>query len=115
MDAMGIDVAALSPFGLQIMGLHPQPEVEAAIRIGDVFALMVEWCYSQQQMEQAYTLIEKMRSRSIILSPYLDHEMVSTIYGAMGMPVAQDPPAQQAPPEEDLPDEMAEDIEGVYD
>ena len=29
MDAMGIDVAALSPFGLQIMGLHPQPEVEA--------------------------------------------------------------------------------------
>ena len=38
--------------------------VESAIRIGDVFALMVEWCYSQQQMEQAYTLIEKMRSRT---------------------------------------------------
>ena len=31
MDAMGIDVAALSPFGLQIMGLHPQPEVEAGV------------------------------------------------------------------------------------
>ncbi len=31
MDAMGIDIAALSPFGLQIMGLHPQPEVEAGV------------------------------------------------------------------------------------
>ena len=31
MDAMGIDIAALSPFGLQVMGLHPQPEVEAAV------------------------------------------------------------------------------------
>ena len=31
MDAMGIDLAALSPFGLQIMGLHPQPEVEAGV------------------------------------------------------------------------------------
>ncbi len=31
MDAMGIDIAALSPFGLQIIGLHPQPEVEAAV------------------------------------------------------------------------------------
>ena len=31
MDAMGIDVAALSPFGLQIMGLHPQPEVESGV------------------------------------------------------------------------------------
>ena len=95
--------------------LLDQPEVESAIRVGDVYALMVEWCYSQQQMEQAYTLIEKMRSRSIILSPYLDHEMVSTIYGAMGMPAAQDPPPQQPPPEEELPDEMAEDIEGEYD
>ena len=31
MDTIGIDYAALSPFGLQIMGFHPQPEVEAAV------------------------------------------------------------------------------------
>ena len=74
--------------------LLEQPDVEAAIRVGDVYALMVEWYYSQQQMEQAYSLVEKMRARSIILSPYLDQEMVHAIYGAMGLPVAQDP----APP-----------------
>lgn len=46
----------------------------------------VEWYYSQQQMQQAYTLVENMRGRSIILSPYLDTEMVHAIYGAMELP-----------------------------
>ena len=49
--------------------LLEQPEVEAAIRVGDVYALMVEWFHSQGQMDQAYNLIEKMQTRSIILSP----------------------------------------------
>ena len=40
--------------------LLDQPEIEQALRVGDVFALMVEWFYSQQQMDQAYSLIEKM-------------------------------------------------------
>ena len=74
--------------------LLEQPDVEAAIRVGDVYALMVEWFYSQRQMEQAHVLVEQMRGRGIILSPYLDQEMVHAIYGAMGLPVAQDP----APP-----------------
>jgi len=92
--------------------LLEQHDVESAIRVGDVYALMVEWYYSQQQMEQAYSLIEKMRSRSIILSPYLDHEMVHAIYGAMGMPVAQDPPPPQGGQDDDGPDEVIdEDVE----
>eukprot|EP00966_Prymnesium_polylepis_P325904 7381841-Prymnesium_polylepis.1 len=66
--------------------LLEQLDVESAIRVGDVYALMVEWFYSQHQMEQAYNLIEKMRARSIILSPYLDHKMVQAICAAMGMP-----------------------------
>ena len=98
--------------------LLEQRDVESAIRVGDVYALMVEWYYSQQQMEQAYShatpirlhamtiltacndystacnayltgaemeqaysLVEKMRGRSIILSPYLDHEMVHHLLG----------------------------------
>ena len=56
--------------------LLEQQDVEAAIRVGDVYALMIEWFYSQRQMEQAHTLVEKMRGRGIILSPYLDSEMV---------------------------------------
>ena len=33
--------------------LLEQPEVENALRVGDVYALMVEWFHSQGQMEQA--------------------------------------------------------------
>ena len=32
--------------------LLDQADVEAAIRVGDVYALMVEWFYSQRQMEE---------------------------------------------------------------
>ena len=93
--------------------LLEQPDVEAAIRVGDVYALMVEWFYSQRQMEQAHQLVEKMRSRGIILSPYLDQEMVQAIYGAMGLPVAQDP---APPPTADVGEEvMDEQIDEVDD
>merc|ERR1719197_1758626 len=59
--------------------LLEQPEVENALRVGDVYALMVEWFHSQGQMQQAYELIQKMVARSIVLAPYLDQEMVQGI------------------------------------
>ena len=92
--------------------LLDQPDVEAAIRVGDVYALMVEWFYSQRQMEQAHQLVEKMRGRGIILSPYLDSEMVQTIYGAMGLPVAQDPaPPPAAETGEEVMDEQIDEAD----
>jgi len=91
--------------------LLEQLDVESAIRVGDVYALMVEWFYSQHQMEQAYALIDKMRNASIILSPYLDHEMVGAICTAVGMPVAQDP----TPPPMANDDAVAEAIEELDD
>lgn len=91
--------------------LLEEADVEAAIRVGDVYALMVEWCYSQQQMEQAYNLIEKMRARSIILSPYLDQEMVAAIYNTMGMPIAQDPQPPPMPDGSVSHDHIEEDID----
>lgn len=58
---------------------------EASIRIGDVYALLVEYWHAQRNMEQAYALIEKMRGQRIILSPYLDNQMVAEVYRAMGI------------------------------
>jgi hypothetical protein len=49
--------------------LVEQPDVEAAVRVGDVFALLIEFYHSQGNMQQAYVLIEKMRERKIILNP----------------------------------------------
>lgn len=59
--------------------------VDTAIRIGDVFALLVEHNYSQGNMDQAFNLIEQMRERKVILGPYLDKAMVTKIYAAVGI------------------------------
>lgn len=93
--------------------LLEQQDVEAAIRVGDVYALMIEWFYSQRQMEQAHQLVEKMRGRGIILSPYLDSEMVQAIYGAMGLPVPHDPAAPPAAAEagEEVLDEQIDEAD----
>jgi len=64
--------------------LVEQPDVEAAVRVGDVFALLIEFYHSQGNMQQAYVLIEKMRERKIILNPYLDSQLIEQVYTAMG-------------------------------
>ena len=94
--------------------LLDQPEVETALRVGDVYALMVEWFHSQGQYEQAYDLITKMVARQIVLAPYLDAEMVQAICGSMGVPVPQDPtPAatQRAPDADEVEDQIDEDFD----
>ena len=53
---------------------------DTGIRVGDVFALMIEHWYEQRNAAQAYKLVEQMRSRNIILSPYLDQRMIEDIY-----------------------------------
>ncbi|PNW79678.1 hypothetical protein CHLRE_08g362650v5 [Chlamydomonas reinhardtii] len=60
-------------------------DLEAGIRIGDVYALMVEYWYEARNPNEAYKAIEAMRRRGIILSPYLDTRMVEDIYRSLGV------------------------------
>ena len=54
--------------------------LQASIRIGDVYALLVEFYYAQRNMEQAFRLIENMRQRGIVLAPFLDSDLINTVY-----------------------------------
>ena len=54
--------------------------VQSAIRVGDVFAVLVEYFYMQRNMEQAFRLIENMRQRGIVLAPFLDADLITTVY-----------------------------------
>ena len=49
-----------------------------------MYALMVEWFSSQRRVQEAHKLIEQMRERGIVLSPYVDAEMVRETYAAVG-------------------------------
>jgi len=86
--------------------LVEQPDVEAAVRVGDVFALLVEFYHSQGNMQQAYVLIEKMRDRQIVLNPYLDADLIEQVYQAMGIEINSN-----AGGEEGMAEELDEDIE----
>ena len=64
-----------------------QGDVEAAIRVGDVYALLIEYFHSVADYSRAYAVIERMRAANIILSPYLDQGMVHKIHAEMGVEV----------------------------
>ena len=62
-------------------------EIEKGVRVGDVYALMVEYWYEQGNAQEAYKLIEQMRSRGIVVSPYLDQKLIADVYQALGLEV----------------------------
>ena len=73
--------------------LLDMPDVEGAIRVGDVYAILIEYYHYQnnpRSMQQAYNLIEKMTDRNIILNHYLDKGMLDRIYSALGINTRED-------------------------
>jgi intraflagellar transport protein 140 len=63
------------------------PSIDNFIRSGDVYAQMIEFYYAQENYQQAYQLLSKMRGKGIILNPYLDQELIDTIYSKVGVQI----------------------------
>jgi len=78
------------------------PGVEEAIRLGDVFAQLIEHYYYKNSFQDAYKYLEKMKKKNIIVTPYLDPQIVDDIYKEVGI---QAPAAK-----EDNDDGIDEDI-----
>ena len=87
-------------------------DIEAAVRVGDIFALLVEFYTGRQEFEQAYHLIEQMRDRQIVLPLFLESQLVQAVYNAMGVEYVEHdanqggPHAGGAAAAEDVPDEV---------
>lgn len=60
----------------QCQQLLENPNVETAVRAGDVYAQMIEVLYEHNKLDQAYMLIKEMQKKGMIWNPYLDAEMV---------------------------------------
>lgn len=60
------------------------PDIEHSVRIGDIFAQLVEHYAEVRDYESAHRMVERMRARGIILTPFLDHAQLMTIYNAVG-------------------------------
>ena len=59
-------------------------DAENAIRVGDCFALLIEYYHSVGRMDEAYDLMERMKARRIVLNPYLERSMMDDICRAVG-------------------------------
>ncbi|KAL0482150.1 hypothetical protein AKO1_013369, partial [Acrasis kona] len=91
--------------------LLEEPAIEDAIRIGDVYALLVEHYWLQQaDGHQAYKLICKMRERSIVLSYYLEESLIREVYQYAGVEYPGDngdtSPGNQGHDDEEIEEEM---------
>lgn len=53
-----------------------KPNIESAIRAGDVYAQMIEYFHEIKEFKSAFTLIQRMQDKGIILNPYLDQGIV---------------------------------------
>lgn len=62
-------------------------DIESSVRVGDVFAQLVEHYAGERNYPEAHRTVEQMRSRGILLAPYLDRAIIETIYSNVGHPV----------------------------
>ncbi|CAK9076435.1 unnamed protein product [Durusdinium trenchii] len=83
------------------------PEIESAVRIGDIFAQLVEYYGEMGDYHSAHRTVERMRQRNIVLTPYLDRSLLETIYRSVGQSLPED--AEPEPPQEDVEEEIPED------
>ena len=74
--------------------LLEQRDAEPAIRVGDVFALLVYYNAQQKEWPRAHGFLEAMRGRGIPLEPYMDTPLIRNIYAQCG----QAPPSSSASP-----------------
>lgn len=91
------------------------PEIESAVRVGDVFAQLVEHYVAARAFPEAHRTVERMRERGIILTPYLDRALLETIYNAVGAPLPEAADAAPAAAGGDVGEELNEEIEEEED
>jgi len=87
------------------------PEIETAVRVGDIFAQLVEHYSEVQDFEAAHRTVERMRASGIVLTPYLDHSLLVSIYNAVGQPMPESEPAGGAAAQGHEDDGVHEEIE----
>merc|ERR1711964_485686 len=87
--------------------LLQDPELEGAVRVGDIFALMVEYFVSQSNFREAFECIERMRQEGTYIQPYLDRSLVEQVYNEVGQPLQAEA--------EDEGEEIDEEVDEIED
>ena len=68
----------------QLIAAATKDAAPSAVRVDDVFALMVEFHHSVGDEPAAHAAMQRMAQSGIVLGPYLDAAMIDEICGAVG-------------------------------
>ncbi|EDQ92235.1 uncharacterized protein MONBRDRAFT_17802 [Monosiga brevicollis MX1] len=86
------------------------PGIEDAIRIGDVYGIMIEALAAREDYSKAYKLMQELRGRlpRVNLTYYVNLSVIETVHRALDIPLGQGTGPSGADE-----DEVGEDIEGA--
>jgi intraflagellar transport protein 140 len=67
--------------------LLEEPDIDFALRVGDVYGLMIDCLANMQQFAEAYEMMKTMRHKipNVNISYYVDLQVVETIENALGV------------------------------
>lgn len=71
--------------------LLEEPDLDSAIRIGDVYGLLIDHYSQQEEFQMAYKCLEEMRKRlpSVNLTYYVNQRTVEAVHRAVGIPLSR--------------------------
>ena len=73
-----------------------------AIRIGDAYALLVEYHFKKGNAHDAFDLLQQMRQGNIALHPYLESNLLEQIHKTVGVVLLPDEKGYMPPADEGL-------------
>ncbi|KAM4697334.1 intraflagellar transport protein 140 homolog [Rhinophrynus dorsalis] len=76
--------------------LLEEPDLDTAVRIGDVYGLLVEHHTQQRDFQKAYHCLEEMRSKmpSVNLTYYVSQSTVEAVHRALSIPLTRHAPSE---------------------
>ena len=59
-------------------------QVEQVLRVGDVYAVLVEWSFMQRDMASAHRYLEDMEQRGLDVESFVEGKVVDAVFSAVG-------------------------------
>ncbi|XP_033108707.1 intraflagellar transport protein 140 homolog [Anneissia japonica] len=99
----------------QCQVLLEEHDLDSAVRVGDVYGMMIEHYARQESFKKAYACMEEMRSRipTVNMAFYVNMRTIEAIHRALDIPLGRGMGAEKK--DEDDGDEVEEEVQEEYD
>ncbi|XP_048350959.1 intraflagellar transport protein 140 homolog isoform X2 [Sphaerodactylus townsendi] len=94
-----------------------EPDLDSAIRFGDVLGFLVEYHLQVQEFQMAYRYLEEMRKKipCVNLNYYVTQEAVEAVHKGLGIPLSRNPAPERirhnSMEDKGVEDEVADEVE----